>query len=97
MPVRPYILRPERFRMLYVGSEGQQQRGPLLDETDASVPVAVNAALVPLGLSAPAFPVEVVLRPVCLVIPHQETGLKARPHLAHVLPGRGIAPLQLLL
>jgi len=41
--------------MLYVGIEGQQQCRPLLDETDASVPVAVNAALVPFGLSEPAF------------------------------------------
>jgi hypothetical protein len=79
--------------MLYVGIEGQQQCGPLLDETDASVPVAVNAALVSFGLSEPAFQVEVVLRPVCLVIPHKETGLKARHHLAHVLPGRVIAPV----
>jgi len=83
--------------MVYVGIEGQQQRGPLLDETDASVSMAVDAALVPFGLSEPAFQVEVVLRPVCLIIPHKETGLKARHHLAHVLPGRVIAPLQLLL
>jgi hypothetical protein len=77
--------------------EGQQQRGPLLDETDASVSMAVNAALVAFGLSEPAFQVEVVLRPVCRVIPHKEPGLKARHHLAHVLPDRVIAPLQLLL
>jgi hypothetical protein len=83
--------------MLYVGIEGQQQCGPLLDYTDASVPVSVNAALVPFGLSEPAFQVEVVLRPVGRVIPHKETGLTARHHLAHVLPGRGIAPVQLLL
>jgi len=80
-----------------MGIEGQQQRGPLLDETDASVSMAVNAALVAFGLSEPAFQVAVVLRPVCRVIPHKETGLKARHHLAHVLPDRVIAPVQLLL
>ena len=83
--------------MLSMGIEGQQQRGPLLDETDASMSMAVNAALVAFGLSEPAFQVEVVLRPVCRVIPHKETGLKARHHLAHVLPDRVIAPVQLLL
>jgi len=83
--------------MLSMGIEGQQQRGPLLDETDASMSMAVNAALVAFGLSEPAFQVEVVLRPVCRVSPHKETGLKARHHLAHVLPDRVIAPVQLLL
>ena len=83
--------------MLSVSLKGQQQRGPLLDETDASVSMAVNAALVAFGLSEPAFQVEVVLRPVGLVSPHKETGLKARHHLAHVLPDRVSAPLQLLL
>ena len=83
--------------MLYVGIEGQPQCGPLLDYTDASVPVSVNAARVPFGLSEPSFQVEVVLRPVSRVTPHTATGLKARHHLAHVLPGRGSAPLPLLL
>jgi hypothetical protein len=59
--------------------------------------MAVHAALVAFGLAAPAFQVEVVLRPVCLVIPHKETGLKARHHLAPVLPDRVITPVQLLL
>ena len=80
-----------------MGIEGHQQCGAFLDEANPSMAAAVNAALVAFGLSEPAFQVEVVLQPVCRVIPHKETGLKARHHLAHVLPDRVIAPVQLLL
>jgi hypothetical protein len=83
--------------MLSVGIEGQQPRGPLLDETDARVSMAVHAALVAFGLSEPGFQVEVVLRPVGLGIPDKAPGLAARPHLAPVLPGRGSAPVPLVL
>jgi len=93
IPVRPSILRPARFRRLSVGIEGQQQRGPLLDETDASVSLAVQAALVPCGRSQPACQVEGVLRPGGRGIPDTETGLTARPPRAHGLPGRGTAPV----
>lgn len=76
-----------------MGIEGQQQRGPLLDETDASVSLAVQAALVPCGRSQPACQVEGVLRPGGRGIPDTETGLTARPPRAHGLPGRGTAPV----
>jgi hypothetical protein len=92
MPVRPSILRSDRFRMFSGGIEGPQQGGLRLDSTDASGSRAVHAALVSFGRSAPACQVEGVLRPVGLVLPHQETGLKARHPWAQVLPGRVIAP-----
>ena len=61
MAIRPYICGGEWLWVRYVRVEGQQQRGPFLDESYPGVPVAVHAAFVPFGLAAPAFQGEVVL------------------------------------
>jgi hypothetical protein len=81
----------------YVGVESQQQRGAFLDEPYPGVPVAVYAALVPFGLSEPAFQVEVILRQVRLFAPDKQPRGKARHHLAHVMPDRIVACVQLCL
>lgn len=57
--------------MRQVRIEGQQQRGTFLDDADPSMPVTVNAALVPFGLSKPALQIEVVLRHICLFPSHK--------------------------
>ena len=64
MAIGPYIRRGERLWVGQVRIKGQQQRGAFLDKANPGVPVAVNAALVPFGLSEPPFEVEVVLRQV---------------------------------
>jgi hypothetical protein len=81
----------------YVRVEGQQQRGAFLDEAYPGVPVAVHAALVPFGLAEPAFQVEVVLGHVRVLTPDKQAGRKARHHVAHMLPGRIGARLDLRL
>ena len=57
--------------------------------------VAADAALVPFGLSEPAFEVEVVLWQVRLIAPDKQPRGKARHHAAHVLAGRSVACLAL--
>ena len=96
VPIGPYLLRSERPRVLQVGIEGQQQRGPFLDQTDPGVLVTVDAALVPFGLFEPAFQVEVVLRQFRVFAPHKQAGGKAGHDVAHVLPHRVLTALQLL-
>jgi hypothetical protein len=69
-----------------------------VDEAAPSVLVALAAALVPCGLPAPAFQVEVSLRQVRLLAPDKQPRGKAGPHAAHVLAERIVAcvarPLQ---
>jgi hypothetical protein len=77
--------------------EGQQQGGAFLDDADPGVAVAVNAALVPFGLSKPAFQVEVVLWQGRLVPSNKQPRSKASHDVAEVLPGQVIALLELLL
>ena len=83
--------------MCYVRVESQQQRGAFLDEPYPGVPVAVYAAFVPFGLAEPAFQVKVVLGQVCLLTPNKQPGCKAGHHLAHVVPDRIVARVELLL
>ena|GEM_PF-6703860 len=79
-----------------MGIESQHQRGAFLDQTDASVLVAMNTALMPFGLFEPALQVEIVRRPLRLFAPDKQPGRKARHDTAHMLPHRVIAVLQLL-
>ena len=81
--------------MLQVGIKGHQAWRPLLHEPAPGVAVAVDAALVPFGLSEPAFEVEVGLGQVCLLAPDTQPRGKARHHAAHVLAGRIVACLAL--
>jgi hypothetical protein len=77
--------------------KGQQQCGAFLHEAHPSVPVAVDAALVPFGLSKPTLQIEVVLRHVRLFLSHKQPGGKAGHDTAHMLPDRIMALLELLL
>jgi hypothetical protein len=82
--------------MMHVGIESQQQCGTFLDNTDASVPVAVHTAFMAFGLSEPALQIEVILREVGLVTSHKKARLKVCHHTAHVLARRVITALELL-
>ncbi len=97
MAIGPYIRGGEWLRVCYVRIEGQQQRGAFLDEPYPGVPVAVHAAFVPFGLAEPAFQVEVVLGQVGLLTSNKQSGCKAGHHMAHVLPDRIVACVELLL
>jgi hypothetical protein len=77
--------------------EGQEQRGAFLDEADPGVSVAVNAALVPFGLSKPALQSEIVLRQVHVFTPNKQPRGKAGHDVAHMLPERIVTLLELLL
>ena len=92
MPVGPQVCRRIGLGMLQVGIKGQHEGGPLLYETDPGVAVAVHAALVSFGLSAPAFEVEVVLRQVPGLPSHKQARRTAGHDVAHRLPD-GIATL----
>ena len=58
---------------------------------------AVDTALVPFGLFKPALQVEVVFGQVGLLTANKQPGCKARHHLAHVLPDRIVARVELCL
>jgi hypothetical protein len=75
--------------------EGQEQRGAFVDEADPTVLVAVYAALMPFGLSEPAFQVEVILRQVRLLAPDKQPRGKAGHHAAHMLADQIVACLAL--
>jgi|SRR5215469_5370733 len=77
--------------------EGQQQRGTFLHNAHSGVLVAMDATLVPFGLSEPALQLEIVPWQVCLVASHKQPGSKAGHDAPHVLPDGIVARLQLLL
>ena len=77
--------------------EGQQQCGAFLHDAYPSVPVAVDAALVPFGLSKPTLQIEVVLRQVRLFLSPKQPGGKAGHDTAHMLSDRIMALVELLL
>lgn len=97
MAVGPQIRTSERLRVGQMCIEGQQQRRAFLYEADPGVPVAVNAAFVPFRLSKPALQVEVILGEVRLFAPNKQPRRKADHDAAHMVPGRIIARLELLL
>jgi len=83
--------------MRQVRAEDQQQCGTFLNDANPSVLVAVDAALVPFGLSKPTLQIEVVLRHVRLFLSHKQPRGKAGHDTAHMLPDRLMALLELLL
>ena len=95
MAIGPSIRTRERSWMRQMRVEGQQQCGAFLHEAYPSVPVAVDAALVPFGLSEPAFEVEIVLWQVRLIAPDKQPRGKAGHHAAHVLADWIVAGLAL--
>ncbi len=97
MAIGPSIRTRERSWMRQMRVEGQQQCGAFLHEAYPSVPVAVDAALVPFGLSKPTLQIEVVLRHVRLFLSHKQPGGTAGHDTAHMLSDRIMALLELLL
>ncbi len=71
--------------------QGMHQGRTFLHNPHASVFVSVNAAFVSLGLTKPAFQVEIVARLVRVVTAHEQPPMKAGHDLAHVLLDRIIA------
>ena len=83
--------------MRQVRVEGQEQCGAVLNDADPGMLAAVDTALVPFGLFKPALQVEVVLGQGCLLTANKQPGCKARHHLAHVVPDRIAARVELCL
>ncbi len=97
MAIGPSIRTRERSWMRQMRVEGQQQCGAFLHEAYPSVPVAVDAALVPFGLSKPTLQIEGVLRHVRLFLSHKQPGGQAGHDTAHRLSDRIMALLEWLL
>ena len=77
----------ERFGVVQMRVERQGEGGPLLDQPDTGMAVAVDAALVSLGQAEPAFQAQVVLGQL-RVWSDKQTGLEAGHHLGHLLVDR---------
>jgi len=88
---------PERLRMSLVGVEGERQRRAFQDDSHSRMAMAVDAALVALGLAKPPFQLKVVLGKIWIVSTDKEAGREAAHDLRHVLTDRMIVLLQRLL
>ena len=77
----------ERFWMVQMRVERQGQGGPFLDETNTGMAVPVDAALVPLGQTEPAFQAQIVLGQL-RIGSDKQTGLETGHHLGHLLVDR---------
>lgn len=75
----------EWLRVSRVGVQGQQQRRPFLDNTDARMFMSMNASLMAFGLPKPAFEIEIVLRQVRRIAADEQAWLEAGHDLGKVL------------
>jgi len=87
--IRQQVVGVERRRMPQMGIQGRHQRRTFQNDTHAGVTTPVNAALMALGLSEPAFQVQIVAGQVRVVgadeQPRRETG-----HRSGHLSGDGV-------
>ena len=67
----------EQLRMSLVGVEGQRQRRAFQDDSHSRMAMAVDAALVALGLPKPPFQLKVVLGKIWIVSADKEAGSEA--------------------
>jgi len=80
-----------------MGVQRQQERGAFLYDAHPSMPVPVDASLVPFGLPKPTLQIQVVLEAWQRLSPYEESGGKAGHHPCHVLVKRGVEACKLLL
>ena len=80
-----------------MGVQRQQERGAFLHDAHPSMPVPVDASLVPFGLPKPTLEVQVVLEEWQCLSPDEEACGKASYHPCHVLVKRGVEACKLLL
>jgi hypothetical protein len=73
----------EGRRVEEVCIEGRDERRSLLDNSDAGMGVSMDAALVPFGISEPAFEVEVVVGDLRIVRAGEESRCEAFHHAGH--------------
>ena len=81
------VRRRERFWVVQMRVERQGQSRPFLDQSNAGMAVPVDAALVPLGQTEPAFQAQVVLGQL-RIGSDKQTGLETGHHLGHLLVDR---------
>ena len=80
-----------------MGVQRQQECGAFLHNAHPSMPVPVDASLVPFGLPKPTLQIQVVLEAWQRLSPYEESCGKAGHHPRHVLVKRGVEACKLLL
>ena len=80
-----------------MGVQRQQERGSFLHHAHSSMPVPVDASLVPFGLPKPTLQLQVVLEAWQRVSTDEEACGKAGHHPRHVVVKRGVEAGELLL
>ncbi len=80
-----------------MGVQRQQERGAFLHDAHPSMPVPVDASLVPFGLPKPTLQIQVVLEAWQRLSPDEESCGKAGHHPRHVLVKRGVEACKRLL
>src|SRR5262249_19909250 len=82
--IRLQVAGGKRLRMRPMGVQRQQERGAFLHNAHSSMPVPVDASLVPFGLPKPALQLQVVLEEWQRVSTDEESCGKAGHHPRHV-------------
>src|SRR5713226_4816996 len=83
--IRRQVVCGQRLRMRHMGVQRQQERGAFLHDAYPSMPVPVDASLVPFGLPKPTLQIQVVLEAWQRVSTDEEAGGTAGHHPRHVV------------
>src|SRR6266705_4793506 len=95
--IRLQVVCGKRLRMRHMGVQRQQECGAFLHDAHPSMPVPVDASLVPFGLPKPTLHIQVVLEAWQRLSPDGESCGKAGHHPRHVVVKRGVEACELLL
>src|SRR5712691_10746721 len=88
--IRLQVVGGKRRRMRHMGVQRQQERGAFLHDAHPSMPVPMDASLVPLGLPKPTLQIHVVLEAWQRLSTDEESCGKAGHHSRHVLVKRRV-------
>src|SRR5712691_12493721 len=95
--IRLQVVCDKRLRMRHMGVQRQQERWAFLHDAYPSMPVPVDASLVPFGLPKPTLQLQVVLEAWQRVSTDEESCGTAGHHPRHVVGKRGVEACELLL
>lgn len=86
--IRPEFFFRERLRMVAMGVQGQHHGCAFLHDAYSRVTAAVDAPLVSLRQTKPAFQLQVVARPIAPIAAGEQARLETHHHAAHLLANR---------
>ena len=88
--------RGERLLAIQVSVQYGDESWPFLNDANPGMAMAVDMSLVAFGKAEESLEIEIVVGQVRLIATDEQAGEKAGHHLAHVLPDRIVAGLELV-